>query len=82
MKIPLSPPDFALAVSALKPEELNAVLRIATPLPAGKYHHWDELRHRPPPEGLSHEAWWASVIFARNAQMQSLPLLDKRGESF
>mgnify|MGYP000879446959 CR=1 FL=1 len=82
MKIPLSPPDFALAVSALKPEELNAVLRIATPLPAGKYLHWDELRHRPPPEGLSHEAWWASVIFARNAQMQSLPLLDKRGESF
>ena len=23
-----------------------------------RYLHWDELRHRPAPQGLSHEQWW------------------------
>jgi len=25
------------------------------PTPGGYYLHWDELRHKKPPEGLSHE---------------------------
>lgn len=35
-------------------------------LPDGRYLHWDELRHRPAPEGVpSVEAWWAAMRTAR-----------------
>lgn len=44
--------------------------------------HWDQLRHRPPPPGLSSEQWWAGIRFARHALMQPLPLLDKTGATF
>ncbi len=41
----------------------------------GRYLHWDEIVHRAPPKGLSHEGWWAAIKAARGIQAQSLPLL-------
>jgi Fic family protein len=61
------------------PDEIRLILQKASPLPAGRYLHWDELRHRPAPEGMSHHQWWASVFFGRLPLMQQLPLVDKRG---
>jgi Fic family protein len=47
------------------------------PLVAGRYFHWDELRHRTPPQGLSHEAWWAGIKIARQGLLKPLPFQDK-----
>lgn len=54
----------------------------ANPLPTGKYLHWDELRRRPAPEGLTHAEWWAAVTLSRVSLFQPLPLLDKQGAPF
>ncbi len=82
MRIPKAPPDPFVGLHELNSEQLNLVIRNASPLPGGRYLHWDELLLRDPPEGLSHETWWASVVFGRNALMQALPLLDKQGVPF
>jgi len=44
--------------------------------------HWDELRHRPPPEGLSSEHWWLGIKLARRPLCKELPLLDMNDRHF
>lgn len=46
------------------------------------YLHWDELRHRSPPEGLTHEAWWFSLKLGRLRSAHFLPLTDAAGRPF
>jgi Fic family protein len=82
MKLPDTAPDFGNLIQGLSVDRLQAIFRHATPLPAGRYLHWDELRHRAPPEGLSRQEWWATVMLARTPLLQSLPLLDKNGAPF
>lgn len=82
MKLPMSPPSAAKLMSQIGQEGLSRVLTQSSPLPDGRYLHWDELRHRMPPGGLSIEEWWLSVRFARNAMLQRLPFLDKAGAPF
>jgi len=50
--------------------------------PAGSYLHWDELRHRPPPPGFSHEEWWLATKLARQSGLRSLPFRDKAARPF
>lgn len=50
--------------------------------PGGKYLHWDNLRHRDPPEGLSREQWWLGVKLARYGTQRELPLEDKYENPF
>jgi fido (protein-threonine AMPylation protein) len=76
MKIPLSPPTVAIGGI----ERLSR--RLADPAPNGRYLHWDELRHRPPPPGLSVEDWWFAVKTARRLLYQPLPLADTSGRPF
>lgn len=76
------PPNAEALKAKLGPEGLTRLLSSASPLPRGKYLHWDELRHRPPPAGLSSEEWWLSVWFARSSMLQKLPFLDKDGAPF
>lgn len=47
-----------------------------------RYLHWDELRHRQPPEGLSPQEWWAGLKIRRMSQQQLIPLTDLRGSKF
>jgi len=82
MKIPMPPPRTEESIGKLTSNELTKILQHSTPLPAGKYMHWDELRHRQPPEGLSPEQWWLSVFMARGAILQPLPFIDKNGNPF
>lgn len=78
MKVPLSPPPLAELLSRLGPEALTRVLSQGPgPLVNGRYFHWDELRHRHPPEGLSREAWWAGIKIARQGLLRALPFQDK-----
>lgn len=67
MKLPRKPPNIQPRLSDLfakRPDLLHA----APTLPDGRYLHWDQLRHRPVPEGLTAEEWWAAMRFARSRQ--------------
>ncbi len=82
MKLPETAPDLSSLFQRFSPEELPLVYEKASPLLAGRYLHWDELLHREPPDGFSHEKWWASVLIGRMPLMQQLPLLDKCNKPF
>ncbi|MBI2311494.1 MAG: Fic family protein [Betaproteobacteria bacterium] len=82
MKIPLSPPSERDIIIALTPERLIRLIEAHSPLANGEYLHWDQLRHRTPPEGLSLEEWWIAIKMARVGQSHRLPLLDKAGNPF
>ncbi len=47
---------------------------------AATYLHWDELRHRPPPDGLSTRKWWLVQKLARRGT--PLPLVGTNGKPF
>jgi len=78
MKLPLSPPPLHQLLPMLRPKDLKVMLGQG-PLVRGRYLHWDELRHRTPPEGLTHEVWWTGLKLARQALWRNLPLEDKHG---
>jgi Fic family protein len=82
MKLPMLPPNAQDLLGLLNTDALSLLVQSASPLPAGKYLHWDELRHRMPPAGLSSENWWLSVWLARGAMLQELSFTDKKGEPF
>lgn len=78
MKIPLTPPPLAKLLKKLGTKQLPLVLGGEVgAVVNGRYLHWDELRHRTAPDGLSHEAWWAGVKLARIGQLRALPFQDK-----
>ncbi len=52
------------------------------PAVGGRYLHWEQLRHRPPPEGLSKEQWWLGVKWARGQGRRALPFNDVDGKPF
>jgi len=62
-------------------EVFGRILTNAISLPDA-YLHWDELRHREPPKGLTHDAWWFSVKLGRMRNAQPLPLQDTSGKPF
>lgn len=81
MKLPMTPPDPAQVLAGLSFDVIAKVLsQQESPLVHGVYLHWDELRHRSPPEGLSHEAWWVALRMARQGQFTQLPFVDKQGK--
>lgn len=85
MHLPLSPPSLQDLLTGMDPEGVVAIFATgdpASPVVNGRYLHWDEIRHRPPPTGLSHEQWWLRLKIARQSQYKELPLLDKHGEPF
>lgn len=82
MRLPLSPPDHATILARLDHESFGRLFKHASPLVSGRYIHWDELRHRECPEGLSHEEWWLSVWMGRSSLLKDLPLRDKSGAPF
>jgi len=82
MKIPRTPPPF---------EDFLRSQRNPMPAMQGateearrqdRYLHWDELRHREPPEGISVEDWWFGLKWWRLTHRQFVPLKDKKGEEF
>jgi Fic family protein len=83
MKLPLAPPPLEKLFESPAPEAFSILLEQPQPgLPEGRYLHWDELRHRKPPQGISHEQWWWATKMARLGQAQVLPLKDKNGQAF
>lgn len=81
MKIPQKPPDRAFF--DLDPEDLARLSRQRIEADVGgRYLHWDELRRRRAPEGLSHEIWWLGIALARRSLGRMLPVQDIHGAPF
>lgn len=78
----MTPPNVEQLFAQLTPDEFAKIFQHSNPLPAGRYLHWDDLRHRLPPEGLSSEKWWLAVSLARGSTLQPLPFTDKEGNPF
>jgi len=84
-KMPKIPPVFGDTYKRLqaKPDQLLVMLKeVPHPTADGRYLHWDELVHRNPPTGLSHEAWWFALKLRRRGLYNTVPLKDKKGHSF
>ena len=59
MRLPQIAPSLNASMNALTPARRAELLPYMTPLPNGKYLHWDELRRRTAPDGFSHAEWRA-----------------------
>ena len=82
MKIPTTPKPLHELFDQ-ESKDLSKIFSMSvSPTPAGKYLHWDNLRHRKPPEGLTSEQWWLAVKFARHGTQREIPLKDKHGSPF
>jgi Fic family protein len=82
MKFPKSPPSLREVLR--DPSRVLHALTGAADEAArrDRYLHWDDLRHRDPPAGLSAEEWWYGLKMRRMAQRQEIPLKDQRGRAF
>ena len=63
-------------------EAMPVLAQLAAATQGDRYLHWDELRHRPPPQGLSHEQWWLAEKLVRRGTGTPLPLLSSDGSPF
>lgn len=86
MQRPVEAPRFESILQstlAQDPAALSRVFAVTSEVDAkGRYLHWDTLRHRPPPEGLTPEQWWLGIKLARRNAYRPLPLRDMRGQPF
>ena len=82
MRIPKRPPDPQRIMNDLLGEDQNKAFELLTNPPTDTYLHWDELRHRPTPDGLNHEQWWAALRLGRDRLRRELSLQDERGGPF
>jgi Fic family protein len=85
MRIPRAPqPLDELLAAAAAGKRLHEILKATAELAPRRveYLHWDELRHRTAPAGLSSEEWWLALKLRRKSSMRQIPLRDKQGRSF
>ena len=80
MKPPRTPPSLESLMAGLEQKRFLELLTLN--LPNDAYWHWDELRHRQPPKGLTSEEWWLNLRLRRQTRAQLLPLTDARGRAF
>ncbi len=84
MKIPQTPPNYLDLFSDQFDNNklINVLSRMSEIRADDRYLHWEEIRRRPAPEGLTHEEWWAALKFNRLAKFQLIPLLAKEQKPF
>ena len=84
MKVPQRPPAFdELLREMVSTGSLTDILAAVKPVDTrGRYLHWDEIRNRTPPDGLTHRQWWFGMAFSRQGIARTLPLESTSGEEF
>lgn len=85
MRHPIRPPDFNLLLEKIMKDRPQRFLEIVAPRSAASsqdYLHWDKLKYKRPPEGLTHEEWWIRTKYARLSSRRFLPLEDQDGSAF
>ncbi|WP_460108446.1 Fic family protein [Streptomyces sp. YKOK-J1] len=81
--MPPPPPDETMRlIVESEPAKLSKILTAPGAGPTDPYLPWDKLRYKNPPEGLTHEEWWAGIKLARRRVQRKLPLLDINGKPF
>ena len=83
MRLPQSPPDFTKLFGKVGSKRLTAIVAEAPALwLQDRYLHWNDLRRRPTPQGLTHEEWWLLLKMGRMGKLRPIPLPDKAGRPF
>ena len=83
MKVPQSPPSHHDLFKAEDRDGLTAAITDSSPVDHKKrYLHWDEMRRRTPPNGLTLNQWWLGTTIARQATRKVLPIRDASGSAF
>jgi len=76
MRLPKRPPPLLSLLARADDGPFERLLE-TDPVQEGRYLHWDEIRRRSPPDGISHERWWTGIKLARRGLLKPLPLVDK-----
>ena len=79
MKKPQTPPAFDDLLRELQVERFPQVIEKVKP---SDYLHWDQVRYRTPPEGLTHREWWLGIKLSRWGSRRDIPLIDRSGTPF
>ena len=86
VKFPKRPPTIRELWDETIPTGTDTVAKIyqasLEPHDVKQYLHWDKLRHRPPPNGLTHREWWLAIKMQRMQLSTKLPLMATNGEMF
>lgn len=84
MRLPdRAPAFFDLLQDPQLVKDLAPILaQVSSPLVGGRYLHWDSLRRRTPPVGLTHEQWWLGIVMARQPTLREIPLVATGGRPF
>ncbi|MFI5932424.1 Fic family protein [Actinoplanes sp. NPDC051494] len=84
MQPPVPPPPLHELLARLESSDFLGQIFDTFPggFAEGRYMPWDSLRHRTPPNGLTHEQWWAATKIARMTVRRRLPLADEHGNAF
>ena len=72
---PLPPTPTLNDLFRLPPERVRAVAERAAALDDLAYLHWEPLRHRTPPAGLSSKEWWFALKWRRASAAVQVPRL-------
>lgn len=82
MRHPQKPPVIPKLVVGKESSQAASGYNESNGVINGKYLHWDQLRRRTPPAGLSHEEWWLRVRTARWHASRAVPLIGTDGNAF
>ena len=82
MKRPAAPAPFRTLLERHSDRLPALVAHGVRPTVGGRYLHWDALRRRDPPTGLTRAEWWTGVKLSRVGLSRRLPLRDVRGRPF
>jgi len=86
MKLPERPPprdQLLMELAKTAPARFASVMRsVGGPSVSGKYLHWDELKYREPPAGLSVREWWLALKLGRDVGRVVTPLVGVSGQPF
>ncbi|MGA2033244.1 MAG: Fic family protein [Thermoguttaceae bacterium] len=83
MKKPQVPPPLEEIWKETSSKSFSKIVQtVRDPLVNCSYLHWDELRHRTPPHGLSVREWWLGIKLNRQSQYRAVPLQDTGGRPF
>ena len=82
MKVPMVPPALPQLLQRVTPDRLFGLPNLTKATARVGYLHWDQLRHRTPPVGVTHDEWWLAMRLLRVSSQRLVPLHDKAGAPF
>lgn len=77
-RLPEDPPAIRDVIKKIDLNKMRQVLDVG-PTVGGRYLHWEEVRRRPSPAGLTTDEWWMGLALNRNSKARSSPILNTKG---